>query len=263
MLCACTLEPGPGFGGDGGSSTSRGTGSTSSAEGTSAVDDSSSSGGPTLDLPPPGPGECVECSVLIASMQSGELEVTGTDVFATAELEGHVVYGLGTFGEGRFIAAADSSLPLREQGECPLLAWLAGGYEPEPRLLVFGWAHELEIGDQVFPPSIHLPAEYIGDPEHLAEDYDVVIYLEESYFLDEGDEPTTEELQTALEFAAAGGGLIVSSEYSVVNGGYLTPADIDSVNRIMAPLGLQALAVSLDWGEVDGAIDFPCFPPVG
>ena len=45
--------------------------------------------------------------------------------------------------------------------------------------------------------------------------------------------------------------------------GYLIPADIDSVNRILAPLGLHSLPVSLDWGEVDGEIELPCFPPVG
>ena len=246
---------------DAGSETSTGVSTPSPSTG----EDDTSSSGPTqvLDVGPAGPGECVDCSVRIDSMQSGELEVSGKEVFATAELEGTIVYAMGTFGQGRFIASADSSLPLQEETECPLLAWLAGGYEPEPRLLAFGWADDIEIGEHVFPASIHLPDRYVGAPELLAEDYDVVIYFEESAYLDDGEQPSNAELQTVLEFTDAGGGLVVSSEYAVPGGGYLTPADIDSVNRILSPLGLRSLPVSLNWGEVDGVIEFPCFPPVG
>ncbi|MEM7157262.1 MAG: hypothetical protein AAF799_30695 [Myxococcota bacterium] len=239
------------------------TGPATPSQSTGEDDPSSSGSMPVLDVGPAGPGECVDCSVQIDSMQSGQLEVTGEQVFATAELEGSVVYAMGTFGRGRFIAAADSSLPLQEVTECPLLPWLAGGYEPEPRLLAFGWADEIELGDHVFPASIHLPARYVGAPALLADDYDVVIYFEESAYLDGGEQPSNAELQTVLEFTDAGGGLVVSSEYATPGGGYLTPADIDSVNRILAPLGMRSLPVSLNWGEVDGVIKFPCFPPVG
>ncbi|MEX1366431.1 MAG: hypothetical protein AB1Z98_25125 [Nannocystaceae bacterium] len=144
-----------------------------------------------------------------------------------------------------------------------MLAWLAGGYEPEPRLLAFGMVDEIELGELILSSTIHLPAEYVGDPQRLAEDYDVVIYFEESAYLDGGEQPSDDELQTVLEFTDAGGGLVVSSEYAVPGGGYLTPADIDSVNRILAPLGLRSLPVNLDWGEVDGVLELPCFPPVG
>lgn len=209
------------------------------------------------------PGDCIECEVVVASMQSGALEITGDTVLATAELRGQVVYAMGTFGQGRFIATADSSLPLREQTECPLLPWLVGSYAPEPSILVFGRAGTTEVGEVEYPPGIHLPPEYVGDPKRLAADYDLVVYFEDSVYVDNGDEPTDEELETVLAFALDGGGLIVSSEYATDGGGYLSPSDIDSVNRILGPLGVQSLAVSLNWGEVTGQIEFPCFPPVG
>src|SRR5690606_9363719 len=60
--------------------------------------------------------ECLQCSLTIASQQSGVLDVFGANVFATAVLPDTMgvpqdVYALGTYGNGRFIATADSSLP--------------------------------------------------------------------------------------------------------------------------------------------------------
>jgi len=33
-----------------------------------------------------------------------------------------------------------------------------------------------------------------------------------------------------------------------------------SVNRVLMPLGITSQPVSLNWGNVDGNIDFECFP---
>lgn len=224
---------------------------------------------PQLDVGDSGSTECIECSLTIASKQSGTLIVDDADVFAVAELEGRVVYALGTHGHGRFIATADSSLPLQEHTDCPLRRWLAGRDEIDPPLLRFGFV-DTDLPEDVDYPGavtagIHLPAEYVGDPARLAEDFAIVWYLEEAQILDQGDEPSDAEVQTLIDFAAIhGGGLIVSSEYSVSPvGGYLGAADIASVNRIMQPLGIEAEAVSLEWGDADGSIEFPCFPPPG
>ena len=51
-------------------------------------------------------------------------------------------------------------------------------------------------------------------------------------------------------------GAYISSEFA----GYLKPADYVSINRVLKPLGVEALAVSLNWGDVDGQIEFQCFP---
>jgi len=71
------------------------------------------------------------------------------------------------------------------------------------------------------------------------------------------------ELMEAKPAVADGGGLYVVSEFSNGNA-YLNQDDLDSINRVMMPLGVEAQMVSLNWGNVDGNIEFDCFPaPVG
>lgn len=241
---------------------------------------SSSSSGPALDgttIEPPifdigqqpdfSPPECLQCSLTIASQQSGVFEVTGANVFATAVLMGEDVYALGTYGSGRFIATADSSLPFNEVSDCPLVSWLGGGVEGDPALLYFGWTPDDGPINWSVPgmvgAGVHLPAQYIGNPALLRADFDVVMYLEASRQFDEGDEPSDAEMQTLLDYVQLhGGGAYVSSEFAdPVLDAYLGQDDLDSVNRLLGPLGLQSLQVSLAWGDVDGNIDFDCFPP--
>ncbi|MCH9680671.1 MAG: hypothetical protein K0V04_04485 [Deltaproteobacteria bacterium] len=262
-LVACQTPSASGDGSAMGSSSSGASGTQTGGTIGADTTASASSDGEILDVGK-GPVGCIECSLTISSMQSGIFEVLSDDIFATATLEGQTVYAVGELGNGRFIATADSSLPLNEQTDCPLLAWLAATHDPDPSILVFGWDRNVELGDREFQPTLHMPEAYVGDAEALAADYDVVVYLEESFYLDDGDTPTNLELQTAYDFMAIhGGGLVVSSEYAEPGGGYLTPADLASVNRLLLPLGLEAQQVNLSWGDVVGGIEFPCFPPVG
>lgn len=213
------------------------------------------------------PPECLQCSLTIASQQSGVFEVSGTNVFATAVLAGQDVYALGTYGTGRFIATADSSLPFNEVSDCPLTSWLAGGAPGDPAMLYFGWTPQDGPINFSLPgmvgAGVHLPAQYIGNPAQLRADFDIVMYLEASGQFDAGDEPSDLEMQTLLDYVQLhGGGAYVSSEFADPTfNAYLNQNDLDSVNRLLVPLGLQSLQVSLDWGDVDGNIDFDCFPP--
>lgn len=215
---------------------------------------------PDFDMP-----ECLQCGIVLDSQQSGVLDVFGADVFATAELQSQVVYALGTYGAGRFIAIADSALPFQELGDCPLVSWLSGGNEM-PTMLWFGWTpSDGPIGWNVpgaIDAGVHLPAQYVGNPAQLLADFDIVMYLEGSGQFDGGDEPSDAEMQTVLDYIQMGGGAYVSSEFANMAGtAYLTPDDLDSVNRLMVPLGVESLQVSLNWGAADGEIDFECFPP--
>ena len=240
---------------------------TSSSSGDASAD--STTDGPKFDLaaiPDTEPMECIQCGLTIASMQSGVFTVQGANVFATATLEGQVVYALGTAGTGRFIATADSSLPFNEVSDCPLVPWLAGTEAADAPLLWFGWTPADGPMQWAYPgdgAGVHLPPQYIGNPAQLAADYDLVMYLEASGQFDMGDQPTDAEMQTLVDYVTLhGGGLYVSSEFADPGGGaYLNAADLVSVNRVLGPLGLTALQVSLDWGNVDGNIDFECFPP--
>lgn len=207
------------------------------------------------DIPPP---VCLQCALSVASQQSGVLDAIGGNVFATAQLQGQDVYAIGTYGSGRFIATADSSLPFNEVSDCPLTEWLAANGGVQPKVLIFGWGPSDGPGNwnvQADKVGIHLPPQYIGNPAQLAADYDIVMYLEGSGQFGM-DQPSDQEIDTLLDFISSGGGSYVSSEFY----GYLNDADIVSVNRLLTPLGSPALASNLNWGNVDGNIDFECFP---
>jgi hypothetical protein len=271
-----TTAPSDSSSGDGGtSSTSAEPSSTTGPGSSSAADGESTVAPPLFDIgtqPDFAPPECLECGLTIASQQSGVFEVTGANVFATAVLLDDLgapqdVYALGTYGTGRFIATADSSLPFNEVSDCPLTSWLGGGVEGDPALLYFGWTPSDGPIQFAVPgmvgAGVHLPAQYIGNPAQLRADYDIVMYLEASGQFDAGDEPTDQEMQTLLDYVELhGGGAYISSEFaSPVSNAYLNQDDLDSVNRLLLPLGLESLQVSLNWGNVDGNIDFDCFPP--
>lgn len=265
LWAACAAEPRPisgGMDGDGRPNPSGASSGSGSGEASGAMDGSSTDA--RIDLGNDNPGaQCVQCSMRLSSMQSGTLELFGDDVFASAALEGQPVYALGTRGPGRFIVAADFSLPLEEETDCPLVSWL-GRAEDTPRLLVLGRAEPMDVLGETHPARIHLPAAYLGAPQRLREEFDIVAYYEESSYIDEGERPSDEEMATILGFLDAGGGLVISSEYvRETGGGFLTPEDLLSVNRLLEPLGVRALAVDLNWGDAAGEIEFPCFPPAG
>jgi hypothetical protein len=210
---------------------------------------------PFPDIDPP---VCLQCALTIASQQSGTLAIAGQAVFATAQLQGQIVYALGTWGAGRFIAAADSSLPFNEVTDCPLSEWLAANGGVQPKILYFGWGPSdgpKQWNVPSDPAGVHLPPQYIGNPGQLLADYDIVLYLEGSGQFGM-DQPSDQEMTTLLDYLSMGGGVYISSEFF----GYLNNMDLMSVNRLLTPLGITAQATNLNWGNVDGNIDFECFP---
>jgi hypothetical protein len=159
---------------------------------------------------------------------------------------------------GRFIATADSSLPFNEQTDCPLGEWLAGNGGVQPKILYFGWGPQ-DGPKQWNVPSdaagIHLPAQYIGNPgqllaglrhRHVPRGLGAVRH-------GGAERPGDDD---AARLYRMGGGMYISSEFY----GYLKDFDLVSVNRLLMPLGITSQPVSLNWGNVDGNIDFECFP---
>lgn len=258
LLCGCSDPPRSDDAVPGGTMPPSASTSTTTTTGSSS--DASSSGSGVLDVADEGPVDCVECSIELYSMQSGSLQVDPVNSLGQALLGDDVVYTLGTFGAGRYIVTADNALVLTEETDCPLLHWLAR--TTTPRVLVFGRGEEVELLDTTHAASIHLPPQYVGDARALRDDFDLVVYFEDSAHLYDED-PADEEFQTLLAYLEDGGGLIASSEH--VNGvaGYLTQGDVDSINRLLSPLGIEAIAVSLQWGDAGGRVEFPCFPPAG
>src|SRR5690606_31879767 len=148
--------------------------------------------------------ECIDCGLTIDSMQSGVFDITGNNVFATATLQNEIVYALGNYGSGRFIASADSSLPFNEVTDCPLHAWLAGT-ESTPAIYWFGWTQSdgpVNFNVNATVSGVHMLPQYVGNPAQLAADFDIVMYMEASGQFDGGDEPSNAEMQTLLDYVS-------------------------------------------------------------
>jgi hypothetical protein len=226
-------------------------GGASGDEGTGGKTDS----GTVLPEPDVGHGEppppaCLDCTVELQAQLAGGFELIGGDIDTVVVFEGVPVYVTGRFGAGRFIAAADSSFVFREGGDCSLHAWLAG-HDGSPEVLWFGWTGE----EHTLPPldvttvGVHLPEEYVGRPDLLAAEFDIVLYSEASFIYAQQDQPLDAELQTVLDYVAEyGGGVYVASEYSKPGSGYLGPLDLWSVNRLLEPLGVGARGYDLGSG---------------
>ncbi|NVB40244.1 hypothetical protein G6O69_20545 [Pseudenhygromyxa sp. WMMC2535] len=201
---------------------------------------------------------CVECGVTLDSTQSSSFEaLPGTDFIGYATLEGdEIIYALDEVGSGRVIYTADTNLLYEEITDCPLWEWLGQSGDQLPKVLSFGrylcggTGNSLASYPDLTYAGDDLPAQYIGDPAALAADYDAVIYCTLA-------STTAAEAQTIVDYVNDyAGGLYLASEYW----GFINQGDLDSVNAIANPLGVDFQATNLDWGQANGDIAFDCFP---
>ena len=175
--------------------------------------------------------------------------------FATLE-NTKIIYALDEVGSGRVIYTADTNLLYKEITDCPLWEWLGDSGDQLPKVLSFGRNLCGGLGNNLgnYPDltyaGVSLPAQYVNNPAQLAADYDAVIYCTVA-------STSAAEQQTIVNYVKnEGGGLYLASEYW----GFLNQGDLDSVNAIGMPLGVEFQATNLDWGQANGEIDFDCFP---
>jgi hypothetical protein len=201
---------------------------------------------------------CVECNVTLDSTQSSSfVALQGTEFMGFATLEGDkIIYALDEVGPGRVIYTADTNILYKEITDCPLWEWLGDSGDQLPKVLSFGRNLCGGLGNNLgnYPDLTYagpsMPAQYVNNPAQLAADYDVVIYCTISGTSDA-------EAQTVVDFVSEqGGGLYLASEYF----GFLSQADVDRINTIGNPLGVDFQTTNLDWGQANGEIGFACFP---
>ncbi len=238
----------------------------------STTDDTSSSGsttddttsGSTTDATTTGDSDsdsgdlCIECGVTLNSTQSSSFSaLPGTEFIGFATLEDDkVIYALDEVGSGRVVYTADTNILYKEITDCPLWEWLGDSGDQLPKVLSFGRNLCGGLGNNLgdYPDLTYagssLPPQYVGDPAKLAADYDMVIYCTIAATSDA-------EAQTIVDFVKdEGGGLYLASEYF----GFLKQADVDRINTIGNPLGVEFETTNLDWGQANGEIGFDCFP---
>ncbi|EDM79353.1 hypothetical protein PPSIR1_02331 [Plesiocystis pacifica SIR-1] len=202
--------------------------------------------------------DCLECGVTLDSTQSSSFSaLPGTEFLGSATLQGdQIIYALDEVGSGRVIYTADTNLLYEEITDCPLWEWLGQSGDQLPKVLSFGRYLCGGLGNNLgsYPDLTYagdnLPAQYVNDPAALAADYDAVIYCTLA-------STPAAEAATIVEYVQDhGGGLYLASEYW----GFINQGDLDTINTIANPLGVEFEATNLDWGQANGDIAFECFP---
>jgi hypothetical protein len=203
-------------------------------------------------------GDCLMCGVTLDSTQSSSFDaLPGTEFLGYATLEGdQIIYALDEVGNGRVIYTADTNILYKEITDCPLWEWLGQTGDTLPKVLSFGRylcdgvGNDLGMYPDLTYAGNNLPAQFINNPAALAQEYDAVIYCTLAG-------TSAAEAQTIVDYVTDhGGGLYLASEYW----GFLNQNDLNTINMIGNPLGVEFKATNLDWGQANGDIDFACFP---
>ncbi|MCA9697634.1 MAG: hypothetical protein KC431_08925, partial [Myxococcales bacterium] len=205
-----------------------------------------------------GGGNCIECGVTLDSTQSSSfIALPGTEFLGYATLQDtEIIYALDEVASGRVIYTADTNLLYDEITDCPLWQWLGQSGNNLPKVLSFGRFLCNGLGNNLgnYPDLTYagnnLPAQYVNNPAALAADYDMVIYCTL------GSTPAAEAATIVDYVENHAGGLYLASEYW----GFINQSDLDAVNAIAVPLGVQFQATNLNWGQANGDIAFDCFP---
>lgn len=242
-----------------GSETSSGETSSESSGSTSETSSGDTTGSTSESTSTSETGDpCLMCTVTLDSTQSSSFEaLPGTEFMGYATLQGdQIIYALDEVGSGRVIYTADTNILYFEQTDCPLWQWLGQTGQDLPNVLSFGRYLCDGLGNNLGSyPSLtyagnNLPQQYVNNPGLLAQDYDAVIYCALAG-------TSAAEAQTIVDYVSDfGGGLYLASEYW----GFINQNDLNTVNSIANPLGVQFEATNLDWGQANGDIDFACFP---
>ncbi len=211
------------------------------------------------------PDVCLSCSISLQTRASNALRaIDGNTFLAQAELFGHVVYAIDVVGSGRVLYTGDmTNVFYNEQTDCPLWPWLGGLREEMPRVLATGgqmcdaqeWNNLGALPH--FTYAFELPDMYVGHPERLKDDYDVVMLCEHRAPREEG----IIDAQTYVEYVRDhGGGLYMGSDYFLLE----TEGRVAAINAVANPLGASFEHESVNWGDAAAPIDVECLPtPAG
>jgi len=210
-------------------------------------------------------GECVDCEDIefdIATQQSCAISIMdGFEVdgegFIELYDEEHRVFALDRWGEdGHIVAWCDSTTvnALLEafnvtgylgQVEDPVVASFGDFYLCNPDGL------EGYMPDYVNYLGEDMPSEYVGHPELMAADFDVLILC--GFRI---DWPTdwTEEIRSFV--TDYGKGFLPAMDYE----GTVTLEDFAMVNQIIAPTGIVFEPLNLDWAPASCSVVLECVP---
>jgi hypothetical protein len=206
--------------------------------------------------------ECLPVMFSLPTRQACSLSLSpGTEIDGDAfvEVDGgrHRVLAIDRWGECHVIAWCDGSTSDRLLMAFEALAYL--GRKPMPRFASFGrvqlcdgdWGVEQFEQNPVYLGA-ELPARYLGHPELLAADWDVIMFCGFSTMWDPG---WAELLQAYV--TVHGKGLFAVMDYQ---GFDVTLNDFSEMNRVMMPSGISFDPVSINWADATADIFIACLP---
>jgi hypothetical protein len=217
-------------------------------------------GSTTDDDSSTGPDICQACQVSLKTDYSTALLATpGNEFLGSASTMRSIVWAVDEVEAGRVAYATSSDMLNNENTACDLWPWLAGT-DAEPRVLATGsFICDVQdwngLGDlQDFTYSDELPVEYIGKPDALRADFDIVIFCVNNF-----GNPDPIDAATYVDYVKLhGGGLYLAGSHQLDD----PSEDIALLNEIAGPLGAEYQSEYLMW-EGGAGTEFTCFPEQG
>jgi len=206
--------------------------------------------------------ECLPVMFSLPTRQACSLSVAdGTEIDGEAfvDVDGghHRVLAIDRWGKGHLIAWCDGSTSDTLLMAFDALPYL--GRKPTPRFASFGRVQlcDGDWGVEHFEQApmylgAELPSQYLGHPELLAADWDVIMFCGFSTMWDPG---WAELLQSYV--TEYGKGLFAVMDYQ---GFDVTVPDFTEMNRVIAPTGISFDPVSIDWADATADIGISCLP---
>ena len=204
--------------------------------------------------------ECLPVMFSLPTFQACSISVTTElDGEAFVEVDGarNRVLAIDRWGEGHVIAWCDGST-----NDGLLMAFQALPYlgrKPIPRFASFGNQPlcDPDFGVEHFaqPPvdlGAELPVNYLGHPELLAADWDVILFCGFHTMWDPGWAGLIESY-----VAVHGKGFFASMDYQ---GFDATLDDFTKMNEVMLPSGISFDPVSINWADATADIGIACLP---
>jgi hypothetical protein len=201
---------------------------------------------------------CADCDITLMTDRSTTLVPTANNtLLGVVSQSDAIVWAIDTVESGRVAYAGTADMLNNEGPACGLWAWLAAT-DATPRVLATGnfrcdaqrWNGLGELDDFTFASD--LPAQYVGDPAALRADFDVVIFCVNNF-----GGPNPIDAQTYVDYVTQHGGGLYLAGSPVLD---MPSEDIDRINEIAVPLGVEFQAVDLDWAPQVSSGGFACFP---
>jgi hypothetical protein len=195
-----------------------------------------------------------------------DVEVDGTGFLHVSDGD-HMIFAMNRWGSGHVIGWCDSDSAVQMINSFPGWDYLAQTESPRIAAMGSHWGCELNVSYPFW--ANQMPEEYVGNPEKLAEDWDVIMLCGFHVGVDPDGVTTPVNREegwpddwkpTLTSFVKDyGKGLFVVMDYF---GTVVKDYDLTHVNDIVGDAGFEFLPHELEWGDASASVALECVPDV-